>query len=92
MPLDRRFQLGNAIQLLCKPPEGIPEPHVHWEKDGVAIDHESDLRYLVTYEGSLIIHQATFSDTGNYTCVASNEASTRKSDPPALVTVYGTWS
>ncbi|XP_072164756.1 netrin receptor UNC5B-like [Diadema setosum] len=93
MPLGERIELGTPINLLCRVPDGIPTPEVDWEKDGQLIDHKNEVHYYVTYEGSLIISQAEIADTGNYTCVASNVASTRKSDP-AQVIVYedGGWS
>ncbi|XP_072039232.1 LOW QUALITY PROTEIN: netrin receptor UNC5C-like [Amphiura filiformis] len=91
-PLGARVLKDNPIQLLCRPPKREPDPEVYWERDGERLNTQ-DVHYLQTQDGSLIISTAFMSDTGNYTCIAENIASKRKSET-ASVTVYvdGVWS
>ena len=61
----------------------------HWLKNGEKIDSDKDSNFIFsTATGHLIIVQARMMDIANYTCVASNEAIERQSQP-ATVTVYG---
>ncbi|XP_030835165.1 netrin receptor UNC5C isoform X1 [Strongylocentrotus purpuratus] len=96
MPLDHSVPLHDKFHLLCRAPEGVPEPTIHWEMDGVPIDDENLVHYVVTYDGTLIVNEATLADNGNYTCVATNVATYRTTDP-ARVIVYdntndGAWT
>nr|BAN15045.1 netrin receptor Unc-5v1 [Hemicentrotus pulcherrimus] len=96
MPLDHSVPLHDKFHLLCRAPEGVPEPTIHWEIDGVPIDDENLVHYVVTYDGTLIVNEATLADNGNYTCVATNVATYRTTDP-ARVIVYdntndGAWT
>ncbi|XP_077999288.1 netrin receptor UNC5C-like [Glandiceps talaboti] len=92
-PLGGNVETDSSFQMMCRPPEGNPEPTVYWEKDGNPINVEEDSNFLITIDGSLIISQARLADTGNYTCVAVNIASRRKSDTAKLnVYVNGAWS
>ena len=61
---------------------------VFWQKDGVDIDVEREITYIISSEGNLIISQAKLSDTANYTCGAENAAGRRFSES-ATLTVYG---
>ncbi|NP_001161598.1 netrin receptor unc5-like protein precursor [Saccoglossus kowalevskii] len=92
-PLGANIEIESAFQMMCRPPEGNPLPDIYWEKDGRQIDVQEDRNYIITTDASLIINQARLADTGNYTCVAQNMASKRKSDV-AKVNVYvnGAWS
>jgi len=47
-----------------------------------------DRNFIQSAAGSLLIIQARLSDMANYTCVATNQALERQSQP-ALLTVYG---
>ena len=61
---------------------------VFWLMNGVRIDVHTEINYIISSEGNLIINQARLSDMGNYTCGAQNVASRRLSDS-AILTVYG---
>lgn len=90
-PLGKVYDAEHPIELYCGPPEGDPEPEVHWLKDGSRID-ESDSHYFITSDHSLVISQPNAADTGNYTCLAKNDAAERFSNPaPVRVSVIGDW-
>jgi hypothetical protein len=61
---------------------------VSWQKDGIDVDPNRDVNFIVSNEGNLIISQMRPSDVGNYTCIAQNVASRRASEP-AQLTTYG---
>ena len=61
---------------------------VYWLHNGNKIDVQRDHNFIIASEGNLIINQARFSDSGNYTCVAKNIAREVPSDEVQLF-VYG---
>ncbi|NXJ63832.1 HMCN1 protein, partial [Rostratula benghalensis] len=79
MPSEVSVLLGESIQLVCNA-NGVPTPVVQWLKDGerVAINRLTvfyGLPCRVTPDGSTLnIFRALSSDTGKYTCVATNTA------------------
>ncbi|XP_067893515.1 hemicentin-1 isoform X1 [Heterodontus francisci] len=54
---------------------GVPEPTIHWTKDGVKLPPQGE-GYLVLSTGTIDISIAQLSHTGRYTCVAKNAAGT----------------
>ncbi|XP_056379622.1 hemicentin-1 isoform X2 [Hyla sarda] len=52
---------------------GIPKPLVHWFKDDLQLN-PSSLFSIENHLGTLTIKNTKFSDAGDYTCVATNEA------------------
>ena len=77
-PQDVAAQIGQSIQLTCRPPLGVPTPIVSWEKDGRALDL-SDPRYTLLENGDLVISDVRVTDAGDYQCAATNNAHTRSS-------------
>ena len=53
-------------------------------KDGVQIDVDADINYIISSEGNLLISQARLSDSGNYTCGAENIVGRRMSESATL--------
>ena len=74
--------LTDLATLTCRPPRGLPEPHVHWLHDGRLVT--GDGRVRVTPAGSLLVHDARKHDAGAYVCVASNVAGEKMSNPARL--------
>ncbi|KAM9212162.1 hemicentin-1 [Dugong dugon] len=71
---------GNLISLLCES-SGIPPPNLIWKKKGSPVLADSVGRVRILSGGrQLQISIVEKSDTGLYTCVASNVAGTTKKD------------
>ena len=88
-PYSQQIELGKQAELRCHPPKGNPPPRViHWLKDGVEIKPKTETNFIQSATGNLLIIQARMEDSGNYTCVVSNDVLTRNS-PEAVVTIYG---
>ncbi|KAI1236572.1 hypothetical protein IHE44_0014825 [Lamprotornis superbus] len=74
MPSEVGVLLGESVQLLCNA-TGVPPPDVQWLKDGKTVVSDDLQRIRVTPDGSTLnISRALTSDTGKYTCVATNPA------------------
>ncbi|KAL9846109.1 hemicentin-1 isoform 2-T2 [Geothlypis trichas] len=74
MPSEVSVLLGEGVQLLCNA-TGVPTPDVQWLKDGKTVASDDLQRIRVTPDGSTLnISRALTSDTGKYTCVATNPA------------------
>uniref|UniRef100_A0A8C3DQA4 Hemicentin-1 n=1 Tax=Corvus moneduloides TaxID=1196302 RepID=A0A8C3DQA4_CORMO len=74
MPSEVSVLLGQSVQLLCSA-SGAPTPDVQWLKDGKTIASDDLQRIRVSPDGSTLnISRALTSDTGKYTCVATNPA------------------
>lgn len=54
-------------------PPGSPPPKVRWFKNGLEI-HSDQPDVSVTKEGSLVINTVSASHSGDFKCVATNEA------------------
>ncbi|XP_035392059.1 hemicentin-1 [Electrophorus electricus] len=57
--------------------QGVPDPRVHWEKDGTAVPSLPG-KFTVLRSGELIIERAEPGDAGLFTCVAVNSAGTAR--------------
>lgn len=102
MPISQRIAEGETAQLPCIPPDADPKPDVFlhinkfllkyfqiiWKKNNHEIQPNIDSNLILANDGSLIISAARLSDSGNYTCEATNIANRRNSES-AQVTVYG---
>ena len=77
-----RARSGHMVNLPCRPPQGIPDPSIHWIKDDQMIANTT--RIYTTTEGDLVITHMLEGDSGTYKCVARNVAGTRESIPVAV--------
>lgn len=84
-PYSVNVEMNHQTELRCLPPQGIPPPQVYWLKNGAVLEPDSNI--IISSEGHLIISEARFQDTANYTCVAENIANKRFSDSVLLKVV-----
>uniref|UniRef100_A0A8C9DLV3 Hemicentin-1 n=1 Tax=Prolemur simus TaxID=1328070 RepID=A0A8C9DLV3_PROSS len=74
IPSDVSVLLGKNVELVCNA-HGIPTPLIQWLKDGKPITSDEMERIRVTADGSILnVYGAVTSNTGKYTCVATNPA------------------
>ncbi|XP_011902754.1 PREDICTED: hemicentin-1 isoform X2 [Cercocebus atys] len=74
IPSDVSVLLGENVELVCNA-NGIPTPLIQWLKDGKPVASGETERIRVSANGSTLnIYGALTSDTGKYTCVATNPA------------------
>ncbi|XP_028170645.1 roundabout homolog 1-like isoform X2 [Ostrinia furnacalis] len=84
-PTDVVVAAGEPALMVCSPPRGVPEPSVHWLKDGQPYDVEVNGRVTVTDTGNLKIVETLPTDSGLFRCVASNIAGERQSRAAGLI-------
>ena len=75
-PKDTTALVNETVELECKG-RGNPAPTISWKKNDIAINFANNRRYLQMSTGSLRISLSQKSDTGKYTCVATNSAGYR---------------
>ncbi|XP_071504823.1 protein sidekick-2-like [Diadema antillarum] len=87
-PNDTTILERDTAILLCVA-SGAPEPTMAWYKDGTLIasaDYLAHDRLMLLGAGDLMISQAVRSDSGTYTCVATNTVG--DTNATAILTVY----
>ena len=78
---------GMRAQTSCFVQEGDPPLRITWLKNEVALEREDNIRItqLDTQTSMLVIDPTEERHTGNYTCVATNDAKTTKSTASLFV-------
>ncbi|KAM4629779.1 hemicentin-1 [Polymixia lowei] len=74
LPSDVGVLLNDSIQLVCRA-RGTPPPSIQWRKDGEVISRTANKGLRISLDGStLTVSGAQTSDSGKYTCMATNAA------------------
>ncbi|XP_069077606.1 roundabout homolog 3 [Pleurodeles waltl] len=82
-PSDVVVAAGEPAVMECIPPRGHPEPTISWKKSNIRIS-DKDERITIR-GGKLMMSHTKKSDAGIYSCVATNMAGERDSEPAELI-------
>ncbi|XP_043916356.1 peroxidasin homolog [Protopterus annectens] len=69
VPQDVSVEVGQDVEIPCSA-QGIPEPVITWNKDGVQITESG--KFYISSQGILTVRDIGQSDGGRYECVARN--------------------
>ena len=87
-PLTNLLQEGNRAGITCQVVEGDLPINFRWEKStptGRTVELGAVTRRIDEYTSALIIEKITPSHSGNYTCIAQNNAGEEKLTVPVTV-------
>ncbi|KAL1022832.1 hypothetical protein UPYG_G00032950 [Umbra pygmaea] len=73
VPSDVGVLLNDSVQLVCDA-QGTPPPSIQWLKEGKALSVGSRGLRISPDGGTLTVSASHLSDSGKYTCVATNKA------------------
>ncbi|XP_070688049.1 hemicentin-1 [Pempheris klunzingeri] len=74
LPSEMGVLLNESIQLVCRA-QGTPTPNIQWLKDGEVINNTRSMGLRISPDRStLTVTRAHTTDSGKYTCVATNTA------------------
>ncbi|XP_051232997.1 hemicentin-1 isoform X2 [Dicentrarchus labrax] len=74
LPSEMGVLLNESVQLVCRA-RGTPTPTIQWLKDGEVINNTRNQELRISPDGStLTVTGAQTTDSGKYTCVATNTA------------------
>ncbi|XP_072165913.1 contactin-3-like [Diadema setosum] len=73
-PIDITIFLGSEVRLDCQA-SGDPTPTIQWQKDGSPLVLENNIELLSN--SSVVISDLRETNTGEYTCLASNQAGSK---------------
>ncbi len=82
VPKSRQVNAGMTVNMECKAPKGLPEPTVWWEKNNVQIFPSKNVQ--IHANGTLEISNVSLQDSGDYLCVAKNDAGYKYSSAASL--------
>ncbi|XP_019412229.1 PREDICTED: hemicentin-1 isoform X1 [Crocodylus porosus] len=95
-PKEVKIKINNSLTLECEA-HGIPAASISWYKDGQPLTPDAHIT-IQAGGRSLQIKEAQVSDTGRYTCVASNIAGEDEMEfdvniqvPPSFRKLHGEW-
>ncbi|ULT80160.1 hypothetical protein L3Y34_010619 [Caenorhabditis briggsae] len=80
-----RVNIERSVTLQCFA-VGIPTPEIEWQKGGIPIISEKNLRYTQLPDGNLQINDAQIEDQGQFTCVAKNTYGQQSQTTTLMVT------
>ncbi|KAG0416986.1 hypothetical protein HPB47_005982 [Ixodes persulcatus] len=72
-PANQTLPINTAAIMPCEA-SGKPTPSVRWQYNGVPLQMDSRPRYVILQSGTLRINGLQITDSGTYTCTASNES------------------